>query len=189
MREFFAHVLANPLMMSAFPDYLNGFLLALNFTARIGRFVVELLSNVFGKIPNATLMPYLPELMLRFRSSPALVQTLLKEASAAFPKALREFETWHPPWEETAAKPAQAQVVAEQLSESEQAARRLLFAHPAAADALAGLFGVSEFHWIEELAAPAAASADAPTASEQAACALLRGFPETAQAMADMLKK
>ena len=189
MREFFARVLANPLMMSAFPDYLNGFLLALNFTARIGRFVVELLSNVFGKIPNATLMPYLPELMLRFRSSPALVQTLLKEASAAFPKALREFETWHPPWEETAAKPAQAQVVAEQLSESEQAARRLLFAHPAATDALAGLFGVSEFHWIEELAAPAAASADAPTASEQAACALLRGFPETAQAMADMLKK
>ena len=42
--RFFAYVLTNPLMMAAFSDYLKGFLLGLNFTPRIARFVAEALS-------------------------------------------------------------------------------------------------------------------------------------------------
>lgn len=140
IREFFTHVLANPLMIPAFPDYLNGFLLALNFTPRIASFAVELLSQVFGAAPDEMLMPWLPGLLLRLRSHPRLAQTLIKEASALYPASLQGFESWHAPWlpQETAEK-SETPVAAAELSAAETSIQRLLLATPDTTNALAAL--------------------------------------------------
>ncbi|WP_432810988.1 hypothetical protein [Pantanalinema sp. GBBB05] len=60
MREFFDHVLNHSLLIQMFPDYLNGFILALNFAPRISRFVVELLSKLFASVPDSVLLPCYP---------------------------------------------------------------------------------------------------------------------------------
>ncbi len=44
------------MMMQAFPDYLNGFVLSLNFAPQMSGFVVELLSKVFALLPDEILM-------------------------------------------------------------------------------------------------------------------------------------
>ena len=194
IRAFFAHVLTNPLMMAAFPDYLKGFLLALNFTPRIARFVVELLSKVFGELSNSQLMPYLPELIMRLRSSGQLVQTLLKEASASFPKTLAEFVSWRAPWAEMPKTPPQArQVVAvEAFSPAEQRIRALLFQTPATTDAMARLLGSQPGVWIQEIAQEASAETttergDAAAPNEQAVQAVLQRFPAATETMAALL--
>ncbi len=194
IRAFFAHVLTNPLMMAAFPDYLKGFLLALNFTPRIARFVVELLSNVFGELSNSQLMPYLPELIMRLRSSGQLVQTLLKEASASFPNTLTEFVSWCAPWAEmpkAQPQPQQRQVlVAEVFSPAEQQLRALLFQTPAATDAMAQLLGLQSGVWRQETAATemATENSDDAAPNEQVVQAVLQRFPGTTEVMAALLR-
>ena len=140
IREFFTYVLANPLMTPAFPDYLNGFLLALNFTPRIASFVVELLSQVFSVAPDEMLMSWLPGLLLRLRSHPRLAQTLTKEASALYPASLQGFESWHVPWlPQEAAEKSETSVAAAELNAAETSIQRLLLATLGPTNALAAL--------------------------------------------------
>lgn len=138
IRAFFNHILTNPLMTPAFPDYLNGFLLSLSFTQRIASFIVELLSKVFGYMPDNIFMPWLPSLILRLRSCGNIVPTLIKEASASFPKSLRDFEHWEELWLE--------QMPAEKKEESgsveEAKIQSLLKAMPATTQAMAKLLNI-----------------------------------------------
>lgn len=99
MRAFFDHVLSNSLLIRTFPDYLNGFILALGIAPRLSRFLVELLSKLFGSVPDAVLMPRLPSIVLRLRSHAPLLEPLIKDAAACFPATVAQLSQWTPPWE------------------------------------------------------------------------------------------
>jgi hypothetical protein len=138
MRAFFDHVLSNPLLLPAFPDYLNGFVLALNFAPQVASFLVELLSKLFASAPDSLLMPWLPGLIIRLRPHGRVLQTLVKEAAAHFPSTIQGLDGWQAPW--TAGEPAEVTPVADgELTETETAVRALLLAEPAATQALAHL--------------------------------------------------
>lgn len=104
IRDFFNQVMDNPMLIGAFPDYLNGFILSLTFAPRISQFVVELLSKVFASVPDTVLLPWLPTLILRLRPHAQILQTLIKEASTNFPKTLSGFDNWQPAWSKPDAK-------------------------------------------------------------------------------------
>ncbi len=186
IREFFKRMLTNPLMIPAFPDYLNGFLLALNFTPRIAAFVVELLSQVFGQIPNHILMPWLPELILRFRASGQLIRTLLKESAGVYPQRLADFETWQAPWERQPAVERSAKTsIAEEFTETEKGVRTLLFAFPDTTNTMAQLMGIHNLNWQEQPAAETTgAPPDALTLQEAAIQSLLLAMPEAVTSLA-----
>jgi hypothetical protein len=148
MREFFQEVLANSLLLPTFPDYLNGFILALTFTPQLSQFVVELLSQLFASVPDTILLPWLPRLILRLRPHREILQGLIKDANASFPASLAGFSHWQAPWESptpaTSVKPTQAS------SESETAARQLLFQYRGTTNAIAHLLGIEESVWLAD---------------------------------------
>ncbi|MCA9657624.1 MAG: hypothetical protein KC486_04730, partial [Myxococcales bacterium] len=172
IREEFLHLMRNELLLPAFPEYMAGFLLALEFTPRITRLAVELLSRAFGQLPDEVLVPWMPALVVTLRPlGGQLMQTLIKEAGLAFPRGLADLPRWEAPWEReipdlkaSAPKTATAEekTSAPSLKPSEAAVASLLAGHPAALDALAGRLGVAG-SWG---AAPSAASASTAAPSE-----------------------
>ncbi|GAA4234198.1 hypothetical protein FHR32_002767 [Streptosporangium album] len=130
-------LLANPLVIPAFPLYMSGFVQALEPVPTLAPFVVEVMSKAFGRLPDAVLLPWLPKLITTLRDqAPELVPALVREAGRTFPADLSAVDTWVPPWETRAVPeaagpvPAQAGPVAD-----------LLAGHPAACDAVAALLG------------------------------------------------
>ncbi|HFE43942.1 MAG TPA: hypothetical protein ENJ18_00405, partial [Nannocystis exedens] len=100
IREEFLHLMSNDLLLPAFPEYMAGFLLALEFTPRISRLAVELLSRAFARLPDEVLVPWLPTLVVTLRPlGTQLMQTLVCEAGLAFPRRLDELPIWEAPWE------------------------------------------------------------------------------------------
>src|SRR5262249_56546163 len=98
IREFVGRLLENRLAVASFPAYVNGFLLALQFTPLVARLVVELLSRAFECLPDGVLLPWLPGLLLALRPHAAtLLPSLLKEASACFPTRPGALDAWEPP--------------------------------------------------------------------------------------------
>ncbi|MFI9544101.1 hypothetical protein ACIHAR_09195 [Streptomyces sp. NPDC052016] len=131
-------LLANPLVVPAYPRYLSGFVHALEPVPHLADFVVEAVSNAFARLPDPVLLPWLPTLITTLRSGGAeLAPLLIREAGRVFPARLPDLDAWTPPWHparEPAAPhpegtPAPAHGVA------------LLAAHPATCDALADLLG------------------------------------------------
>ncbi len=186
IREFFAGLLENRLALAAFPDYVNGFLLALKFTPLVARLVVELLSRAFEKLPDSVLMPWLPGLLMVLRPhGDAVLPALLKEASAGFPAALADLGDWAPPWDTAAPAVLAPMPPAASLSEDEAAVQALLRAHPESTDALARLLGL-EPAWSEP--AKKARTTPAPAGDEEmAARRLLADHPATAVALTTLL--
>jgi hypothetical protein len=186
IRDFFERLLENPLTLASFPAYVNGFLLALQFTPLVGRLVVELLSRAFERLPDRVLLPWLPGLILALRPHAGTVLPgLLKEASLCFPETLEALRDWLPPWQAAAPETASAAV---ELSPAEAAVRALLVARPASTNALAVLLGVEPV-WRGPAAGEAAAVTRAGTLSgnEAAVQELLREHPQALAALADLL--
>jgi hypothetical protein len=160
-------LLGNPLVVPAYPRYLSGFLHALEPVPGLTDFVVEAVSNAFGRLPDPVLLPWLPTLITTLRSGGAeLAPLLIREAGRIFPGRLAALDAWVPPWR---AGPAPA-------PKAVRPARRgvaLLAAHPATCDALAGLLGCD---------APWTASDPAPYGA-----ALLTRHPATALALESLL--
>jgi hypothetical protein len=167
IRSYLDQVLANPLMLPAFPGYVSGFLLALTFTPLVGRLVVELLSKAFERLPDDVMMPWLPGLIVMLRPHAAdLLPGLVKEASQCFPRDLGELRSgWVPPWEIPDETPADeiapatnesanatgapaATSADPDLDESHAATRAMLFANRGAIDAIAERLG-AERAWVE----------------------------------------
>lgn len=161
IRADFLHLLASPLLLPAFPEYMAGFLLALEFTPRISRLAVEFLSRAFASLPDEVLVPWLPKLVVTLRPLGAgLMQTLVKEAGLAFPRELKGLPAWEFAWErKTPAPVTAASVVASAVpaagavavpkatsgterSPAELSVAALLRAEPAATDALALRMGL-----------------------------------------------
>ncbi|MEV4470680.1 DUF5682 family protein [Nonomuraea sp. NPDC049504] len=164
-------LLANPLVIPSFPQYIIGFVQALEPVPALSGFVVEVISKAFGRLPDNVLLPWLPKLITALRAGAAeLVPLLVREAGRTFPGSLTAVDSWVPPWT-ARPKPAvtAAPVAAGPVAE-------LLRAHPAACDAVAGVLGCSG-----EWAAPGEPAGDPRVA------ALLAAHPEPALAVAGLL--
>jgi hypothetical protein len=191
IREFFDGLLGNRLALASFPSYVNGFLLALQFTPLVARLVVELLSKAFERLPDGVLLPWLPGLILMLRPhGGSVLPALLKEASACYPGALAALERWQPPWSAPAPAAAAEAAPTAALSPAEAAVRRLLVAAPDTTNALAALFG-AEPVWREVGTGPAApaAAATGPSGPEAGVRGLLDEYPETLTALAGLLPR
>jgi hypothetical protein len=191
IRGEFTHLLTQPLLLPAFPEYMAGFLLALEFTPRMTRLAVELMSRAFADLPDEVLVPWLPKLVVALRPLGAQVlQVLVKEAGLALPRQGRELAAWQFAWERSQPEPvAPAPEAAEptlQLSAEESAIAELLRGNPEPLESLAvrlgvqGQWGTAEGPRAEAPAtkpAPAAPAADDPVAK------LLADYPEALQAL------
>ncbi|GAA2624130.1 DUF5682 family protein [Paractinoplanes durhamensis] len=157
-------LLANPLVVPAFPQYVSGFVQALEPVPRLAPFVVETLSNAFARLPDPVLLPWLPTLITTLRTQAAeLVPVLTREAGRTFPGTLAALDDWTAPWNARRAAPGPAAAPA-------SGAFAFLAEHPAATDAIAELLGC-----------PGEWPPSEPATSGPAA--LLTDFPETAAAV------
>jgi hypothetical protein len=184
IRAFFAGLLENRLALASFPAYVNGFLLALQFTPLVARLVVELLSRAFERLPDDVLLPWLPGLILTLRPhAGSVLPNLLKEASACFPAALADLGRWQPPWQARAAAPVPP-AAAPQLSTAEVAVRALLVSAPASTDALTVLLGLDPV-WETGPGGEAAPAVGASSGVESSVQDLLRRHPAALRALAE----
>ncbi|MCH0564189.1 DUF5682 family protein [Streptomyces sp. MUM 2J] len=163
-------LLANPLVVPAYPRYLSGFLHALEPVPQLADFVVEAVSHAFARLPDPVLLPWLPTLITTLRDGGDLAPLLIREAGRVFPGRLAALDAWVPPWHgEPAAEPAGPS----RAGSAGRGALPLLAAHPATCDATAHLLGC-EGTW--QVAAPAPAGP-----------VLLARHPRTAQALQVLL--
>ncbi|TDC78531.1 hypothetical protein [Streptomyces hainanensis] len=174
LRERAAELLANPLVIPAFPRYLSGFVQALESVPTLAPFVVEVLSRAFADLPDRVLLPWLPKLITTLRADGGgLLPTLVREAGRTFPATLPALDGWVPPWSE---ERAAAAPVGSGRADSGPAGpvAELLAAAPATCDAVAALLG-HDAGWrpVE------------PAAGEVGA--LLARHPESAEAVARLL--
>lgn len=157
-------LLDNPLVLPAYPRYLSGFVHALEPAPGLADFVVEAVSNAFGRLPDPVLLPWLPTLITTLRSSGAeLAPLLIREAGRVFPSRLPALDEWVPPW--------LAQPEAVPATRHAAGGVALLAVHPTTCDAVASLLGC-ESAW--ETAGPAGA-------------ALTGRYPDTATALEVLL--
>ncbi|MEU7820263.1 hypothetical protein [Catellatospora sp. NPDC049133] len=139
LRERCVALLDNPLVLPAYPQYLSGFVQALEPVPALAGFVVEAISQAFGRLPDAVLLPWLPALITTLRKEGGdHVGLLVREAGRVFPGDLPTLDAWTPPWSAAAVEPAAA-AVAPRAPAGPVAA--LLATHPEPTDALAALLG------------------------------------------------
>ncbi|MBB5867332.1 hypothetical protein F4553_000711 [Allocatelliglobosispora scoriae] len=141
LRERCDALLSSPLTLPAYPQYLSGFLQALEPVPGLVGFVVEAISTAFGRLPDTVLLPWLPALITTLRKEGGdLAPLLVREAGRIFPAGLAAVDAWTPPWSAAAAVPQ----AAARRPTGPSAATALLAGHPAAADALAALLGCED---------------------------------------------
>ncbi|MFE5486701.1 hypothetical protein [Streptomyces sp. NPDC056527] len=172
LRERCDGLLDNPLALPTYPRYLSGLLHALEPAPGLTDFVVEAVSNAFGRLPDPVLLPWLPTLITSLRSSGAeLAPLLIREAGRIFPSRLAELDSWVPPWRET------PQPIRTRPTSDQRAGHRaiLLDAHPATCDAVAALLGC-EGPW-------------EPATTCPSGVALVGRHPATAEAVAALLTR
>jgi hypothetical protein len=170
-------LLGNPLVVPAFPQYVSGFVQALEPVPRLAPFVVEILSKAFGRLPDPVLLPWLPTLITTLRDQAAeLVPVLTREAGRTFPATLDALDAWNPPW--NARQPATEPGAAGPASGT-GVAGAFLAAHPASADAVAELLGCAG-EWSGPVGQTASPAADA-------AAAVLAAHPESAAAVGALI--
>jgi hypothetical protein len=133
-------LLGNPLVVPAYPRYLSGLVYALEPVPALTDFVVEAVSNAFGRLPDPVLLPWLPTLITTLRSGGAeLAPLLIREAGRIFPGKLPALDAWVPPWRD---QPAAAPTQAPRSGGDRGVA--LLATHPATCDAVAALLGCDD---------------------------------------------
>ncbi|MEU4481198.1 hypothetical protein AB0F68_24545 [Micromonospora sp. NPDC023966] len=177
LRARCAELLANPLVVPAFPQYLSGFVHALEPVPGLAPFVVETMSNAFARLPDPVLLPWLPTLITTLREQgPELVPLLVREAERTFPATLPALDAWTPPWVASAMSAAPTSPVAA-VSATAGTVHALLVAHPESVDTVAGLIG-GDAPW---------RSAAGPHSPGDAAAALLAAHPATAEAVAALV--
>ncbi|NMO51159.1 hypothetical protein HH310_08160 [Actinoplanes sp. TBRC 11911] len=176
-------LLGNPLVVPAFPQYVSGFVQALEPVPRLAPFVVETLSKAFARLPDRVLLPWLPTLITTLRDQAGeLVPLLTREAGRTFPATLAGLDGWTPPWE--AKPPAASEAVA--AAAPRPAVTAFLAAHPAATNAVAALLGHTG-EWTTAPARPAADAAALAGGDREAAATLLSAYPETATAVMTLI--
>ncbi|MCF6472354.1 hypothetical protein FAF44_28750 [Nonomuraea sp. MG754425] len=175
LRARCAELLGNPLVIPSVPQYIMGFVQAMELAPGLSGFVVEVISKAFGRLPDDVLLPWLPKLITTLRKGAAeLVPVLVREAGRTFPGSLTAVDSWVPPW---TPRPKPAVLPASGSAASGPVAE-LLHGHPVACDAVAGLLGC-EGEW--------RAPGTGGDAGHREVRALLAGHPEPALAVAALL--
>ncbi|MFB4277583.1 DUF5682 family protein [Nonomuraea sp. MTCD27] len=165
-------LLANPLVIPSFPQYITGFVQAMEPAPALSGFVVEVISKAFGRLPDNVLLPWLPKLITTLKDGAGeLVPVLVREAGRTFPGSLTAVDTWVPPW---TARPRPAPAASAPVAAGPVA--ELLMGNPAACDAVAELLGCAG-----EWRSPGSGGGH-PEVS-----ALLAAHPEPALAVAGLL--
>lgn len=163
-------LLGSPMLLAAYPRFLSGFVQALEPVPALADFVVEAVSNAFGRLPDEVLLPWLPTLITTLRSGGAeLAPLLVREAGRIFPGRLPALDAWVPPWRE---QPGAA-LGTRRVDDGRGCA--LLAVHPETCDAVASLLGC-DGEW-------ETAGEDEPAAS------LARLHPDTAVALEALLAR
>lgn len=161
-------LLANPLVVPAYPRYLSGLVHALEPVPGLTDFVVEAVSQAFGRLPDPVLLPWLPTLVTTLRAGGAdLAPLLIREAGRTFPGRLPALDTWIPPWRVQPEAPSAGRPDA-------GPGCTLLADHPEACDAVAGLLGC-EGAWAS------------PGSGRREGAALAGRHPDTALALEALL--
>jgi hypothetical protein len=172
-------LLGNPLVVPAYPQYLSGFVQALEPAPTLGPFVVETMSKAFGRLPDPVLLPWLPTLITTLRQQAhELLPVLIREAGRTFPGTLAGVDSWTPPW----TRPA-AGISAPSVAPTGPVVG-FLADHPATVDAVAALLGC-DAGWLANVRSSDAP--DHPSVAPESVRAFLSWFPETAEAMAGLL--
>ncbi|GII55486.1 hypothetical protein Pth03_38750 [Planotetraspora thailandica] len=167
LREKVGELLGNPLVVPSVPQYISGFVQALESAPALAPFVVEVLSRAFGQLPDDVLLPWLPKLITTLRDqAPELVPMLVREAGRTFPARLADVDSFTPPWLARATGKAVA-------LPSSGPVGRLLAVHPETGAAVAEVLGCE--------AAVTIAGASGEVAE------LLASHPETGEAVAGVL--
>ncbi|MER7335754.1 MULTISPECIES: hypothetical protein [unclassified Micromonospora] len=175
LRRRCADLLGNPLVVPAFPQYLSGFVQALESVPGLAPFVVEVMSSAFARLPDPVLLPWLPTLITTLRDhGPELVPLLVREAGRTFPGSLPALDAWVPPWEASASPPPAVSAV------PSGPVAALLSGHPEPVDAVAALLGCAGDWRTPDDAAGAAVPAGL--------AALLAAHPETTGAVAALIE-
>ncbi|MEO3804944.1 DUF5682 family protein [Nonomuraea sp. B1E8] len=165
-------LLANPLVIPSVPQYIMGFVQAMEPAPALSGFVVEVISKAFGRLPDSVLLPWLPKLITTLRAGAAeLVPVLVREAGRTFPGSLPAVDSWTPPWSAQPKPAAGAPVASGPVAE-------LLMGHPAACDGVAALLGC-EGEWRDPGSGGGRAAPEVT--------ALLAAHPEPALAVAGLL--
>jgi hypothetical protein len=173
LRDRVDGLLGNPLVVPAVPQYVSGFVQALDPVPRLVPFVVETLSKAFGRLPDPVLLPWLPKLITTLKQQAAeLVPVLTREAGRTFPGALPAIDSWTPPW--LARRPG-PQAVPAGGGTPVGPVGLLLAGHPGTTDAVAELLGCAG----EWSAAPESGSAGPAV--------LVAAFPTTVEAVAALV--
>jgi hypothetical protein len=168
-------LLANPLVVEAFPHYVSGFVQALDPVPTLSPFVVEILSKAFGRLPDPVLLPWLPTLIITLKEQAAeLIPVLTREAGRTFPGSLVALDGWTAPWNAPARRPGGGPIRRELAGPARGAAVALLSRHPATAEATAQLLGCSG-EWA------------APDEGTGVASQLITAHPGATRAVADLL--
>ncbi|MCW3842987.1 hypothetical protein ONA70_23080 [Micromonospora yasonensis] len=174
LRARCAELLGNPLVVPAFPQYLSGFVHALEPVPGLAPFVVEMMSTAFARLPDPVLLPWLPTLISTLREQgPDLVPLLVREAERTFPGTLPALDAWVPPWRATGQPPPAVPVA------PAGPVTALLAARPEAVDAVAALLGCTG-EWRRDGPSPAGAAG---------AAALVAAHPASADAVAALLAR
>ncbi|GAB2931526.1 hypothetical protein GCM10027280_19000 [Micromonospora polyrhachis] len=169
-------MLGNPLVVPAFPQYLSGFVQALESVPTLAPFVVETMSKAFARLPDRVLLPWLPTLITTLRNQAGeLVPVLVREAGRTFPGTLPAVDAWVPPWTGRAVSATPGTAVAVTAGPVTE----LLVGHPATCDAVAELLGC-EGEWRPVGGAPAGAE-------YREVSGLLTDHPATVEAVAGLL--
>ncbi|RMI32586.1 DUF5682 family protein [Nocardia stercoris] len=165
-------MLANPLVLPAFPRYLSGFVQAIDPAPALKPFAVELLSKAFGRLPDRVLLPWLPTLVTTLRDQAGeLVPVLVREAARTMPATRNALNGWTAPWAEPTGPAPEAAA-----GPGPRAVAGLLHAYPDTTDALAELLGCAGT-WQRP-----AADNDSSAVAE-----LLTAYPTTADALTELL--
>ncbi|MEO1270214.1 MAG: hypothetical protein AAFX99_19170, partial [Myxococcota bacterium] len=183
VRHEFDLIFNNPMSFSAFPAYLGGFILALRFTPLVAPVAVELIGRAFSDLPDAVLLPWLPNLVSSLREfSHDILPSVFKEAFASQPRTLGELDTWHPSWLTTTLPSTSTQAPAPELAPEEEAARTLLFAHRDTTESLSTTFG-AELSWTQTLSTTTATAVPELAPEEEAARTLLFAHRDTTESL------
>ncbi|HET9655502.1 MAG TPA: DUF5682 family protein [Kineosporiaceae bacterium] len=180
-------LLANPLVLGAFPQYVSGFVQALDAVPRLSPFAVELLSKAFARLPDPVLLPWLPTLITTLREQAGeLVPLLTREAARTFPPDLPALDRWMAPWDVAATPtgPVNGRGRGAACGPARGAVRTLLAAHPAGTNAFSALLDCTGAwpHPDDDLPVPSARDAVV-----DAAAALLARHQAGPQAVAALL--
>lgn len=164
-------MLANPLLLPTVPQYVSGFVQAIDPAPALKPFVVELLSKAFGTLPDAVLLPWLPKLITTLKDQAGeLIPGLISEAGRTFPGSLPAVDTFVALWSLESPTPTTPRATTPQGPIND-----LLATHPTTCDALTHLLGI------------AGTWQDLQPAANRELTDLLNRFPTTAAALAAQL--